>query len=264
MRSLASFHAVAGAAAILFFSIIGCSSDSGSGSGIGGTGEANPDELFEPGPYEVGYREFPLTYPQAASGDDRELLLRVWYPAQDDSGAEPARYALSNEFIDLDLAAGNALDAPPVNDEGGFPFMPSEDVLAIATTYVENSGEPLLVEICTASDDAIQVWVNDQMITNVSECRGTASNCSELRPAVLPSGVSKIAVLVWQGIGGWGFRLGIRLGSTQLRDGEGPLEFLGPGFDEVGQSQYSLNRTAETEPFGIPNPGDVKKALICT
>ena len=113
MRSLASFHAVAGAAAIFVFSIIGCSSDSGS----------TPDELFEPGPYEVGYREFPITYPQAASGDDRELLLRVWYPAQDDSGAEPARYALSNEFIDLDLAAGNALDAPPVNDEGGFPFV---------------------------------------------------------------------------------------------------------------------------------------------
>jgi predicted dienelactone hydrolase len=132
MRSLTSFHLAVGAAAILFSSILGCGSDSGTtgaggtagsgGSGGSGGAEANPDELFESGPYEVGYREFPITYSAAASGDDRELLLRVWYPAAPDSGADPARYALSNGTINIALAAGIALDAPPVNEAGDFPF----------------------------------------------------------------------------------------------------------------------------------------------
>ena len=98
MRSLISIHVAVGAAAILFSSILGCGSNVGITGGTAGSGgaggsggvEANPDELFAPGPYEVGYREFPLTYSAAASGDDRELLLRVWYPAAPDSGADPA------------------------------------------------------------------------------------------------------------------------------------------------------------------------------
>jgi predicted dienelactone hydrolase len=115
MRSLSSFHVAVGAAAILFSSILGCSGGGGGGSG----GEANVDELFEPGPYEVGYREFPITYSAAASGLDRELLLRVWYPAAADSGAESARYAVGGI---VDLPAGIALDSPPVNEESGFAF----------------------------------------------------------------------------------------------------------------------------------------------
>ena len=131
MRSLVSFHVVVGAAAILLSSILGCGSDSGNDNGTGGTGgaggaggqEANPAELFEPGPYEVGYRELPITYSEAGSGADRTLLLRVWYPAADDSGADPARYLLSNDLINIDLAAGIALDAPPVHEDSGFPFV---------------------------------------------------------------------------------------------------------------------------------------------
>ncbi|MBW2688235.1 MAG: hypothetical protein JRE19_20400, partial [Deltaproteobacteria bacterium] len=129
MRTLSSFGATVCAVAFLFISINGCSgsaSDSGTGgtAGSGGMGGgANVDELFAPGPYEVGYREFPVTYTAAASGADRELLLRVWYPAVADSGADPARYALSNDVISIDLGAGIALDAPPVNEESGFPFV---------------------------------------------------------------------------------------------------------------------------------------------
>ena len=130
MRSLISIHVAVGAAAILFSSILGCGSNVGITGGTAGSGgaggsggaEANPDELFEFGPYEVGYREFPITYSAAASGDDRELLLRVWYPAVPDSGADPASYALSNGTINIDLAAGIALDAPPVNEAGELPF----------------------------------------------------------------------------------------------------------------------------------------------
>ncbi len=116
MRSLSSLSVAGGAAAILLLSHIGCSSSSGSDQ------SADPQELFEPGHYEVGYRELPITYPQAGADTDRELLLRVWYPAQPGSGAEPARYQLSRGAINIDLAAGIALDSPPVNQEGNFPF----------------------------------------------------------------------------------------------------------------------------------------------
>jgi predicted dienelactone hydrolase len=129
MQTLSSFGATVCAVAFLFISINGCS-DSTSDTGAGGTagsggmgGGANVDELFAPGPYEVGYREFPITYTAAATGADRELLLRVWYPAVADSGADQARYTLSNDVISIDLAAGIALDAPPVNEESGFPFV---------------------------------------------------------------------------------------------------------------------------------------------
>lgn len=97
----------------------------GGTGGQGGTGgaAANPDELFEPGPYEVGYRAIPITYADAATGADRELLLRVWYPAAPDSGAEPVVYLLTNGLINIELATGTALDAPPVNEDSGFPFV---------------------------------------------------------------------------------------------------------------------------------------------
>ena len=116
MQALSSFGATVCAVAFLFISINGCS-ESASDSG------ANVDELFAPGPYEVGYREFPIRYTAAATGADRELLLRVWYPAVADSGADPARYTLSNDVISIDLASGIALEAPPVNEESGFPFV---------------------------------------------------------------------------------------------------------------------------------------------
>ena len=41
----------------------------------------------------------------------------------------------------------------------GFPG--NDNVMAVATTYVENvTGEPLPVQVCTASDDSIRVDVN--------------------------------------------------------------------------------------------------------
>ena len=55
-----------------------------------------------------------ITYSDAASMEPRELVLRVWYPAQSDSGAGPARYSVAGI---IDLPSPFALDAPPVTDE---------------------------------------------------------------------------------------------------------------------------------------------------
>jgi predicted dienelactone hydrolase len=94
------------------------------GVGCGGSTDAgpsaSPEELFEQGPYEVGYREMTITYSAAASMEPRELVLRVWYPAVSDSGASPARYSVGGV---VDLPAAAALDAPPVTEEGDLPLV---------------------------------------------------------------------------------------------------------------------------------------------
>ena len=69
--------------------------------------------------------------------------------------------------------------------------------------------------------------------SNISACRGTAGDCQETRPAVLEPGLNKITVQVWEGGGGWNFRLGIReSGSNQNLNGlNGLVEFLGADID---------------------------------
>jgi predicted dienelactone hydrolase len=113
MRQPSSFSAAVGAAAILLASVMGCTSSTDSGTA------ANADELFEQGPYEVGYREIAIMYSDAASMEPRELVLRVWYPAQSDSGAGPAQYSVGGI---VNLPSPFALDAPPVTDENDLPL----------------------------------------------------------------------------------------------------------------------------------------------
>ena len=115
MRSLSSSLATVGAVAILITSLVGCGGDSSSS-----TSGASADELFEQGPFEVGYRELTINYTEAATLEDRELLLRVWYPAQEGSGKPPATYAVGGI---INLPAAYALDAPPVTDQDNLPFV---------------------------------------------------------------------------------------------------------------------------------------------
>ena len=113
MSRPASFTAAVGAAALFLTSTIGCTSSTDSSTG------ANADELFQQGPYEVGYREIAISYSDAASMESRELVLRVWYPAQSDSGAGPAQYSVAGI---VDLPSPFALDAPPVTDDDDLPL----------------------------------------------------------------------------------------------------------------------------------------------
>src|SRR5690606_28303736 len=70
------------------------------------------------------------------------------------------------DIINADVVPGNP---------GAVGTLAGDNVLGIATTYVENkTGAPLPIGICTGSDDSIQVWVNDQIVTNVSSPRGTS------------------------------------------------------------------------------------------
>ena len=115
MRRIYSLGLAVLAVAFLFTSLgVGCSSSTDVGP------SASPDELFEQGPFEVGYREMTITYSAAASMEPRELVLRVWYPAQSDSGAGPAQYAVGGV---IDLPSPFALDAPPVIEENDLPLV---------------------------------------------------------------------------------------------------------------------------------------------
>ena len=115
MRRISSLGSAALAVVFLFTSLgAGCGGSTDAGPG------ASPEELFEQGPYEVGYREMTITYSAADSMEPRELVLRVWYPAVSDSGAAPARYSVGGV---VDLPAAAALDAPPVTEDGDLPFV---------------------------------------------------------------------------------------------------------------------------------------------
>jgi predicted dienelactone hydrolase len=79
-------------------------------------GAAQP--LFEPGPFEVGYREIEVTYDPAGDATERTLPVKVWYPAAADSGAASASYAVGGI---VEVEPELALDAPPASPDGPFP-----------------------------------------------------------------------------------------------------------------------------------------------
>ena len=93
---------------------LGCGDDSDSNV------TANPEELFQQGPFLVGYREIRITYSDAGTMEPRDLVLRVWYPASSDTDVGPAEYVVANV---VDLPAPTALDAPDVTEESDLPFV---------------------------------------------------------------------------------------------------------------------------------------------
>ena len=89
-------------------------------SDVARSNEASSRELFEQGPFEVGYREIALAYDAPASSG-RNLLLRVWYPARNGSDAPAAVYALADLQV-VEVPAPFALDAAPVTENEDLPL----------------------------------------------------------------------------------------------------------------------------------------------
>ncbi len=132
-----------------------------------------------------------------------------------------------------------------------------DNLVTLATTYVRNkTGGDLPVQVVTSSDDSIQVWINCQLVTNSSFGRGVVRFAADVREGVLPPGISKIAILVFEGSSGHGFRLGLRpVGSNyNYSDGNSAIEFLGHGGGDdaiVGSKQFCLERQASDPLTGI-------------
>jgi hypothetical protein len=161
----------------------------------------------------------------------------------------------------------NRLVIPQV--PGAHP-LPVDNVLYVATTYVRNNGPAMLVEILSGSDDSYQVFVNDHSVLTKSTARPYGGGYrQEVTPVVLPAGVSKIAVLVWEGGGEHNFGLGLAVPRldpgpvtfvpgevTPLTDGDDQIEFLGPGDGgEAGQAQYTA--AVVVEPGSDPGPAPI-------
>jgi hypothetical protein len=149
------------------------------------------------------------------------------------------------------------------NNGAGQPFdgladMDNDNVVSIATTYVRNNtGGTLPVQVCGASDDSMQIMVNNCVVVNTPACRGTAGDCeaNTLATIGLPNGISKITVLVWEGGGGWGFRFAIRnTGGARYNDASTEVDFLGPGTTEIGQTNDCVDfiRAYVPKPFNYP------------
>ena len=96
-----------------------------------------------------------------------------------------------------------------------------DDLVTYAVCYVENkTGAPINGVTCqVASDDAIQVYLNEEEIWINDVARGVGGSGviqDTSPPFVLPTGMSRIMVKVFEGWGGTAFRL-------KLVDGAGPL-----------------------------------------
>ncbi len=121
-----------------------------------------------------------------------------------------------------------ALGAGPADAVDFLSISPAGDqaelVKAFAVIYAFNrTTSPIGVGVCTASDDSIQVWLNDQVVTSIGVCRAMICDCSEINPGVLVPGKNKVAVVVWQGNSEWGFRLRlIRADGTTIDDTSDP------------------------------------------
>ena len=111
---------------------------------------------------------------------------------------------------------------------------PNDNVMAIATTYVENlTGEDLAIVVCTSSDDSVACYVNEELRQNRSACRGSGGDCQERADAVLLPGVNKLALLVFEGGGGFNMRFAIEANGAKLNDDSIEVDFLGAAYDVV-------------------------------
>jgi hypothetical protein len=156
----------------------------------------------------------------------------------------------------VNIGRGGDPDVVDLNEFLAANGLTDDFIMAIAVTYVSNTTEaPLPVGICTASDDSIQAWVNNSCVVNLSVCRGTAPSCSEVSPAVLAPGVNRITVLVWDGFGGFGFRLGfMKPDGSRFTDGDPEIEYLGASDNFLeAEALPFLRRSYPGDEFLRPN-----------
>lgn len=88
--------------------------------GACGSGAADPESLFEPGPHVVGFRQSTLTYPRAGTGEPRELAVHAWYPAAPGSTEPLVSYVTGGV---IRVPSETALRDAPVANGGPFPLV---------------------------------------------------------------------------------------------------------------------------------------------
>ncbi len=76
------------------------------------------DHLFRIGPQKVGYLEFSYSYDAPGQEEPREITVKVWYPADPATDADPARYAVGGI---VNVPTEVALREPAPSTDGPFP-----------------------------------------------------------------------------------------------------------------------------------------------
>jgi len=217
--------------------------------GCGGGGQGAMSQNWVP-PYDLGTED-----PKA--GDEWDIDFGA-SPSNgfNNGGLSDGPIWVTNAFVadnlGVDLPNGDLVDfqgmAVTLQNAGLGGGIPNDNVMSIATTYVQNNTDsPLAVDICTASDDSILTMLNCNIITNVSACRGSGGDCQERRPAVLLPGINKLAALVWEGGGGWNMRVAIEYNGAKVNSFPGipEITLLGAGdADTVGQPTLCVARSA--------------------
>ncbi|MCH2583142.1 MAG: hypothetical protein MK138_00085, partial [Planctomycetes bacterium] len=156
----------------------------------------------------------------------------------------------------INITVGDLVDFEVIAPQVGFNS--TDNIVAIATTYVENTTDaPLRVDVCTASDDSVRIDVNNVNVTLVSACRGSAGNCQETRCAELAPGVNKITAYVWEGGGGWNMRIALRdEDGLVITDASEDVVFLGTGADDELEGQFIEEPPEDCFEAGPPPPPD--------
>ena len=231
----------------------------------------------------------PLLNPLGCGGGGQGVMGSNWVPPYDlgtedpkagdewdiDFGASPSNgfnngglsdgpiwvtHAFVADNLGVELPDGDLVDfqgiAVTLQNAGIGGGIPNDNVMSIATTYVQNNTDsPLAVDICTASDDSVLTMLNCNIITNVSACRGSGGDCQERRPAVLLPGINKLSALVWEGGGGWNMRVAVEYNGVKVNSFPGipEITLLGAGdADTVGQPTLCVARTATLSPNACP------------
>jgi len=100
------------------------STDAGDENSTPSSGDVSPEERsvdnhnsgvdnLNPGPYQAGHRSLPFTYVTASTGEERTLLLHLWYPTEATEGEEAV---YMNIFTDEGSIEGAPLAPPTVGD----------------------------------------------------------------------------------------------------------------------------------------------------
>ena len=73
-----------------------------------------------------------------------------------------------------------------------------------AVAYVESPAEAKDVTLSLGADDGAKVWLNGQVVSNVSKIRGVTMDDDVVSGVTLHKGRNILVVKVGQGMGGWG------------------------------------------------------------
>ena len=121
-------------------------------------------------------------------------------------------------------------DGTPFDGNQDFGASPAGDLdehMMILATYVEYLGdEPVSVEICFGSDDDGQVWIDDEIVHNVTACRGAVA-CGDRFFVTITPGVHVIKMAAWDQGGGSGAVLGLNVDGVPVEDGDPNWILLG-------------------------------------